>query len=84
MSIKEKFQKELDIIEGKIRFFRNGILGIITGLVWSVYAILEKKADEKIFILSGVGVVILILLFLKSKSLEKEQYEILEELEKEN
>ena len=39
----DKLNKQIDKLEGKIRFFRNALLTMISGIVWSIYAILENK-----------------------------------------
>jgi len=52
-------KEQIALIEGKLRFFRNAILAISSGLVWSVYAMLEKRVGGEILVLSGVGLVIL-------------------------
>jgi len=83
MGRKEQLQKEIDLLEGKVRFFRNAILALVSALVWAIYAILEKKAGQEILILAGIGAVVLIFLFLRTKSIESKQYWLLEELEKE-
>ena len=83
MGKKEQLQKEIDIIEGKVRFFRNSILALVSGLVWAIYAILEKKAGEELLILAGIGAVVLIFLFIRVKSLESKQYWLLDELKEE-
>ena len=83
MGRKEQLQKEIDLLEGKVRFFRNAILALASALVWGIYAILEKKAGQEILILAGIGAVVLIFLFLRTKSIESKQYWLLEELKKE-
>ncbi len=83
MGRKEQLQKEIDLLEGKVRFFRNAILALASALVWAIYAILEKKAGQEILILAGIGAVVLIFLFLRTKSIESKQYWLLEELKKE-
>jgi len=44
---------------------------------------LEQKAGKEILILAGVGAVVLIFLFVRTKSLENKEYWLLEELRKE-
>ncbi len=83
MSRSESIKEKINQIEGKLRFFRNAILALLSGLIWSIYAILEKKAGKEIVILSGVGIVIAIVIFLRIKSLEAKQEWLIEELEKE-
>ncbi len=57
MSKQDTLKEKISRIEGKLRFFRNAILAIVSGLVWSVYAILENKISSKTFILIGIGIV---------------------------
>jgi len=84
VGIKEALQKKIDQIEGKLRFFRNALLALISAIVWSAYAILEKKAGTEIIILSGVGFVVLVFLFIRIKSLEIKEEKFIIELEKED
>ncbi len=79
----DKLNKQIDALEGKIRFFRNAILAFISGLVWSIYAILEKKAGIELLILSSVGTIVLVFIFVRVKSLEIKQSYLIEALEKE-
>ncbi len=78
----DAIKEQIALIEGKLRFFRNAILAISSGLVWSVYAILEKRVGDEILVLSGVGLVILVLIFIRTKSLEAKEMWLIEELEK--
>ena len=83
MSRSESIKEKINQIEGKLRFFRNAILALLSGLIWSIYAILEHKAGKEIMILSGIGVVIATIIFLRIKSLETKQDWFIAELEKE-
>ena len=78
-SIKEKIRQ----IEGKIRFFRNAILAIVSGLVWSAYAFFEGKAGKEIVVFAGIGIVVLFYALIRVKSLETKEDWLIEELEKE-
>jgi len=79
----DKLNKQIDKLEGKIRFFRNALLTIISGLVWSIYAMLENKVGTEILVLSIVGAIVLIFIFIRVKSLEIKQDNLIDELEKE-
>ena len=81
MGKKEVLQKQIDQIEGKLRFFRNTLLALISAIVWSAYAIIDKKAGMEIIVLSGVGFVVLIFLFVRIKSLEIKEEKLIMELE---
>jgi len=79
----EVLQKKIDKIDRSIRYIQNIILALLTGIVWSIYALMESKVDNKIVVLSGVGVVALIFfvtLWVKESNREDE---LIEELEKE-
>jgi len=81
---KERIQKEIDRLEKYSKFYLNTILAILSGIVWSVYAILENRADLKVVILSAVGVIVVVFLIFKIKFVEIEEDRLLEELEKED
>ena len=84
MGKKERIQKEIDRLEKYSKFYLNTILAILSGIVWSVYAILENRADLKVVILSAVGVIVVVFLIFKIKFVEIEEDRLLEELEKED
>jgi drug/metabolite transporter (DMT)-like permease len=60
------------------------ILALLSGIVWSIYAVLEKKANKDIMILTFIGIIILIFLALKIKIIDEKENELLKQLEKEN
>ena len=82
MSRKDMLPKEFDKIERSIKFYQSLIIAILGGIVWSIYAIIENKASDKIIILSSIGIVIFIFIVIKIKSLNVKEDDILEELEK--
>ncbi len=84
MSKSDSLKEQINLIEGKLRFFRNAILTIASGIVWSVYAIIEGKSGREIIVLSSAGGIVLVFLFLRTKSLETKQQWLLELLEKES
>jgi len=43
MGKKEKYQKEIERLERYAKFYLNMLLAILSGIVWSIYAILEKR-----------------------------------------
>jgi len=79
---KDIILKKVDLLEGKLRFFRNAILALISSLVWTSYALIENKAGKEVLILGAVGVVVFIFLLIRTKSIEFKQLLLLEELEK--
>jgi len=80
MAEKEKLQKEIDRLERYARFYLNILLAVLTGIVWSIYAILENKVGEDIFILSGIGFIVAIFIGLKIHSIDYKEDELLEKL----
>jgi drug/metabolite transporter (DMT)-like permease len=60
------------------------ILALLSGIVWSIYAILENKVNKDIMILTFIGIIILIFLALKIKIIDEKENELLKQLEKEN
>ena len=83
MGKKKSLTKKIDFIDSQLRFFRNALLAILSALVWTIYAIMEHKAGKEIFVLSGIGFIVMIYIYIKIKSLETEQLEYIDELEKE-
>ena len=79
MGHKEALQKRIDNLENKMRYYRTILLTLATGIVWSVYAIMEHKADNKILILSGVGVILFLIVLLRLKSYEIETNELIDD-----
>ena len=57
MANKEVLQKKIERLERYARFYQNMLLAILSGIVWSIYALFEKKVGIDIMVLSGVGVV---------------------------
>ena len=82
MGKKEALQKKIDQLDRKLKFYYSIIFAIISAIIWSVYAIIEKKADNKIIILSFSGLIITILVAIIIRNLEKEQNKLIEKLEK--
>jgi len=83
MSQKDVLQKKIDRLERYARFYLSMLLTILGGIVWSIYAILEKKANKDIIILAGIGAIISVFIVLKIRTIDVQEDELLEELEKE-
>ncbi|GEM_PF-3549862 len=83
MGNKEKLQKEIERLERYARFYQNILLAILSGIVWSIYAILEKKVSNDIILLTGIGLIIAIFVSFKIKSIDKHQDRLLKDLKKE-
>jgi threonine/homoserine efflux transporter RhtA len=83
MAKKETLQKEIDRLERYAKFYLNMLLAILSGIVWSIYIILDNKANKDIVVLSSIGVIIAIFIVLKIKTIDIQEDELLEKLEKE-
>lgn len=77
----ESLQKQIDRLDRILKFYQSLIIAIMSGVVWSIYALIENKADDKIIILSSVGIVLFVFLVLKIKSLDLKQDELIKKLE---
>ena len=80
---KEVLQKKIERLERYARFYQNMLLAILSGIVWSIYALFEKKVGIDIMVLAGVGVVSAVFIVLKIHSIDYQQDQLLEKLEKE-
>jgi len=80
---KEKIQKELDRLERYAKFYLNMLLTILGGIVWSIYALMEHKTNNDIIILTSIGIIIAILIVFKIKTIDTQQDQLLNRLEKE-
>ena len=83
MANKEVLQKKIERLERYARFYQNMLLAILSGIVWSIYALFERKVGIDIMVLSGVGVVSAVFIVLKIHSIDYQQDQLLEKLEKE-
>ena len=78
---KESLQKKIDQLD-RIKFYSSIILALLSAIVWSIYAIMENKADYKVIFLSFTGILLSIIVALIIRKLEKEQNKLIEKLEK--
>lgn len=77
----ESLQKKIDKIDRDVKYIQNIILVVMSSIIWSVYAILEDKADEKILILSIPGAIIFIFLITLWIVKDVEQEKLIQKLE---
>ncbi len=82
MGKKEALQKQIDQLDRKLKFYYSIIFAIISAIVWSIYAIMERKTDNKIIVLSFSGLIITVLVAVIIRNLEKKQNELIKKLEK--
>ena len=83
MAKKENLQKQIDYLLVKIRFYNTILIALFTGIVWSIYAIMENKVNINILVLDGVGIVLVFGFIFKLLLLDKEIQDKFEQLEKE-
>lgn len=78
----ESLQKKIDRLDRILKFYQSLLIAIMSGIIWSIYALLEDKASDKIIILAFVGIVVFIFLAVRIKSLDLKQNDLIDELEK--
>ena len=78
--MKEYLSKSFDRNERIIKFYYTIILAVSSALVWSIYAIMEQKADMQILNLDFLGIFVFIFYIIKIKILEQKQNIILDKL----
>ena len=83
MAKKETLQKHIDYLLVKVRFYDTILIALFTGIIWSIYAIMENKVNINILVLDGVGIVLVFGFIFKIILLDKEIQQLFEELEKE-
>ena len=86
MGKKESLQKEIDAILAKLKFWRNSILAVISGMVALIFSISQNKIDTtsvliEILFISGVCVIIVLGYYIKRD--ENKMAFLIEELKKE-
>jgi len=82
MGKKEALQKQIDQLDRKLKFYYSIIFAILSAIVWSIYAIMENKADYKVIFLSFTGILISIFVAFIIRKLEKLQNKLIKKLEK--
>jgi len=80
----EGLQKEIDKIDRVAKFVQNILLALASGIIWTIYALMEDKADTKIIVLSSVGFVVFIFMLFYLIFKNKKQEELIKKLYKED
>ena len=85
MGKKEKFQKELDLILEKIRFWRYIVFGIISGAFGILFSLSQNKLQINflLMIIILLGFLAMIISIKRISILTKKFYNLLNNLEKE-
>ena len=81
IGIIESLQKKIDRLDRILKFYQSLLIAIMSGIIWSIYALLEHKASDKILILAAVGMVVFIFLAARIKSLDLKQNDLIDTLE---
>jgi len=76
MALKDSIDKELNSINEKIKFYRNVVFAIVSGIVWNSY----NGDGAKMIYTNLVGVIALFVFNIRIKFLETKEKELIEEL----
>ena len=74
-------EKEIDFLIEKLKFYRNVLLAIVSGVIIVVYNVINEKAGAESLILAGAGAVGSVVVAIVIKVLEKRIYSLLKEIE---
>ena len=72
-------EKEIDFLIEKLKFYRNVLLAVSTGIIIVVYGVLNKKVLIESLYLAGIGVIVFLGLMIRIKFLEKKIYLLIKE-----
>ncbi len=73
----EKTDKKIEILRDDLKFYRNVLLAVGSGVVIVLYVIFNKKVESVSWIFVGVGIITLIFYGIKSKYIELEINELI-------
>ena len=74
-------EKEIDFLIEKLKFYRNVLLAVATGIMIVVYGVLNKKVVVESLYLASIGVIVFLGLVIRIKFLEKRIYTLIKESE---
>ena len=74
-------EKEIDFLMEKLKFYRNVLLAIVSGVIIVVYNVINEKAEAESLILAGAGAIGSMVVAVIIKVLEKRIYSLLKEIE---
>jgi len=72
-------EKEFSFLNEKLKFYRNVLLAMVSGVIIVVYNVLNKKALNESLILAGAGSIGAVIVAIIIKILEKKIYALLKE-----
>ncbi len=86
MGKKEKYQKELDFLLEKLRFWRYVVFALVSAMIGVGFSVTQKKVDINLMLLCfmGAGFIGLLLSVMRINFLTKKYFYYLELLEKED
>ena len=67
-------EKEFDFLNEKLKFYRNVLLAVATGIIIVIYGVLNKKVLIESLYLAGIGIFVFLGLLFKIKLLENKIY----------
>jgi len=76
MALKESIDKELNSINEKIKFYRNVLFALWSGLVWLIYNSIGAKLVYMLF----AGIMLVIGVIIRLKFLETKERTLIEKL----
>ncbi len=84
MAKKERLQKELDLLLEKIRFLKNSFLLLISSIIGLAFGTSQGKISQNLFIyiLSFLGMFILVFIVIRISNTQKKYIKLLDELER--
>ena len=83
MGKKERLEKELDFLRERYRNYFLILIGLLTGEVTVIYAVITGEKPIYALLLATIGLGIISIVANKIKQIEEETYYKLDELEKE-
>jgi len=71
-------EKEIEFLMDKLKFYRNVLIAISSGIVVVVYAIINHKANVNSLVLVWFGIGSIVFIAIKIKLLEKKIQKLIE------
>jgi len=78
----DALDKKIEILKEDIKFYRTLLFALLSGMVWTMFALIAHKVESDILILDVIGNIFLIYVGLRIKFLKKEQDNLIDELER--
>ena len=78
----DALDKKIEVLKEDIKFYRTLLFALLSGMVWTMFALIAHKVESDILILDVIGNIFLIYVGLRIKFLKKEQDNLIDELER--